>query len=103
MEATLRRRPQALQIRLHHRFDQPSNDVSGSQPSMRLRFARIADEQIDFGRAVEARIDDHVALPIEVDDGECGAHESPHAARHAGRDHVVVGPACCIIIHIART
>ena len=57
-----------------------------------LRFRRVADQPVDFGRAHEARIDHDVRLErSQPRDLEGDPHEVAHAMRPARRDHVIVG------------
>ena len=69
----------------------PWKSTSGFQPKLGARLGRIADEQIHFGGADEARVELDVLLPVEPDVPEGDFHEFAHGMRLAGGDDVIVG------------
>src|ERR1700688_3300982 len=83
-------RPQALEVGAHHHLDEiletclrlPAKDAS--------RLRRVADEMIDFRRAVKMRIDHDMVLPAEADDVKRQLTEVAYFVRTPGRDHEVV-------------
>ena len=65
--------------------------VRGVHPSARGRLGRVADEQVDLGRAVEALVLHHVVVPVETDATERDLAQLADRVRLAARHDVVAG------------
>ena len=56
-----------------------------------LRFARVADQELDLGRTIVARIDLDVLFPVQTHMAEGHIQEFANGVRFVGGNDVVVG------------
>ena len=77
-------------IGIDHEFDQIVEFCLGSPAEFLLGFARVADEEIDFGGAVVAGVGFDIFAPVEPGVAEGGFEEFADAVGFAGGDDVIV-------------
>ena len=80
-----------VHVGLHHHGDQVREVHLGLPAQHGVRLARIADQQVDFGRAQEALVDDDVLLPVQAHRFEGQAAQLAHLVRLARRHDVIAG------------
>ncbi len=64
--------------------------ICGAHPSLALALLEFAQKHLDFGRAVEGRIDDEMLRHVEPDVIEGDAAHVAHRCGDAGRDDIIV-------------
>ena len=82
----------ARHVGVHHHLDELGEADFGLPAELGAGLRRVADEQIDLGRAEELVVDDDVVLVVRA--RRCAnatSHELAHRVRLAGGDDVVVG------------
>src|SRR3954469_13242499 len=80
---------QEVEVGADHQADQLLEVRLRLPAELALGLGRVADEQVDLGRALERVVDPHARLPLEPDLVERDLDTAPHGVRLAGCDHEV--------------
>ena len=81
---------QSPQVGVNHHLDQRFERHRRLPAQFGAGAGRIGDQQVDFGRPIELRVDDHVLAPVEADVRERHFHQLLHRVGLAGADDVVL-------------